>query len=67
MLLHRYDPSHLLLLAATTAVLVLAVAGAELGVSVPWSLVIVALAPAITVIGYETVGHRHLTEALLTN
>ena len=27
-------------------------------------LVVLACAPVVTVIGYETVGHRHLTHAL---
>jgi low temperature requirement protein LtrA len=60
---HR-DPFHLLLLAGTAAVLVLAVVCAELGLSVSWCLVVVMLAPAVTVVGYETIGHRHLADAL---
>jgi len=45
-------------------VLVLVVACAQLGVSVSWCLVVLMLAPVVTVLGYETVGHRHLAEAL---
>jgi hypothetical protein len=29
-----------------------------------WCLVVLAFAPAVTVVGYETVGHRH-QEAML--
>jgi hypothetical protein len=32
--------------------------------SMSWCLVVLMLAPAVTVLGYETVGHRHLAEAL---
>jgi low temperature requirement protein LtrA len=62
--LRQRDPFHLLLLAGTAGVLVLAVVCAELGLSMSWCLVVLMLAPAVTVVGYETVGHRHLAEAL---
>jgi hypothetical protein len=58
------DPFHLSLLVGTTAVLLLAVVLAQLGISMAWCLVVLALAPVVTVVGYETVGHRHL-EALI--
>jgi hypothetical protein len=32
-----------------------------------WCLVVLMLAPIVTVVGYETVGHRHLAAALLAN
>ncbi|SDK75003.1 low temperature requirement protein A [Nonomuraea jiangxiensis] len=60
---HR-DPFHLLLLAGTAGVVVVAVVCAELGLSMSWCLVVLMLAPAVTVVGYETVGHRHVAEAL---
>jgi low temperature requirement protein LtrA len=63
--LRERDPFHLLLLAGTAGVLVLAVVCAGLGVSMSWCLVVLMLAPAVTVVGYETVGHRHLAGALL--
>jgi len=63
--LRQRDPFHLLLVAGTASVLGLAVVCAELGVRMSWCLVVLMLAPAVTVVGYETVGHRHLTEALL--
>lgn len=59
------DPFHLSLLVGTAGVLVLAVVLAEAGVSMAWCLVVLALAPVVTVVGYEMLGHRH-QEALLT-
>jgi low temperature requirement protein LtrA len=58
------DPFHLCLLAATGAVLLLSVLLAAAGASIAICLVVVACAPVVTVIGYETVGHRHLADAL---
>jgi low temperature requirement protein LtrA len=58
------DPFHLALVAASAAVLVLAVGLALAGVSVAICLVVVMLTPVVTVIGYETLGHRHVDEAL---
>jgi hypothetical protein len=43
---------------------VLSVGLAALGVGVAICLVVLVLAPLVTVVGYETVGHRHLAEAL---
>ena len=58
------DPFHAGLLAGTAAVLVLAVVLAAAGVDMAWCLVVLAVAPAVTVVGYETVGHRHQEEML---
>ena len=58
------DPFHLSLLAGTTAVLVLSVALATLGVGVAACLLVLMFAPVVTVVGYETVGHRHVADAL---
>jgi hypothetical protein len=58
------DPFHLALLAATAAVLVLSVALAALGAGVATCLLVLMFAPVVTVVGYETVGHRHIEEAL---
>ncbi len=63
-LMREYDPFHLALLAATGAVLVLSVLLASWGVSMAVCLVVVAGAPILTVVGYETIGHRHLADAL---
>jgi low temperature requirement protein LtrA len=58
------DPFHLSLLAASTAVLVLSVGLAALGVSIAVCLLVVMFTPIVTVLGYETLGHRHVQEAL---
>jgi len=63
-LMRDRDPFHLGLIAATTAILILSVALAAAGVTVPLCLVILALAPTVTVVGYETLGHRHVADAL---
>jgi len=65
--LRQRDPFHLLLIVGTAGVLGLAVVCAQIGVSMSWCLVVLMLAPAVTVVGYETVGHRHLATALLAN
>jgi len=57
-------PFHLTLLAGTAAVLVAAVVLDDYKLSLAWSLVVVALAPVVTIVGYETVGHRHLQDHL---
>jgi low temperature requirement protein LtrA len=58
------DPFHLWLLAGTGAVLLTAVVLATAGLSMPLCLIVLMLAPVVTVVGYETIGHRHLTAAL---
>jgi hypothetical protein len=37
---------------------------AATGLGIAACLVVLALAPAVTVVGYETIGHRHMTEAM---
>lgn len=64
LLLGRGDVFHLWLLLGTLVVLGSAVWLAAAGVSMPVCLVVVALAPVVTVVGYETVGHRHTGEVL---
>jgi low temperature requirement protein LtrA len=56
------DQFHLILLAGTAAMLMAAVVLAERGLSLPWSSAVVALAPVVTIGGYETIGYRHLHE-----
>ena len=63
-LVQRFDPFHIWLLLATAAVVALAVAAAIVGVDMAVCLVILTLAPAVTVVGYEIHGHRHQAEAL---
>jgi low temperature requirement protein LtrA len=63
-LVRRFDPLHVWLLSGTSVVLVLAVVAAAAGVSMPACLCLVALAPVVTVVGYEWRGHRHQAAAL---
>jgi low temperature requirement protein LtrA len=58
------DPFHLVLLVTTGAVLLLSALLAAWGVSMAVCLVVLACAPIVAVIGYETVGHRHLADAI---
>ena len=53
------DRSHIWMVLGTAIVIVAAVVLAYAGVSLAWSLVVLALAPWVTVAGYELVGHRH--------
>jgi low temperature requirement protein LtrA len=63
-LLHEHDPFHLLLLAGTGAFLVAGVVLAAAGVTMSVCLIVLALAPVVTIVGYETLGHRHMADAL---
>jgi len=47
-----------------TALIVLSVALAATGVSMAVCLIVLMLAPIVTVVGYETVGHRHMAQAM---
>jgi len=62
--LARFDRLHIWLLLGTAAVVSVAIGGAMAGVGMATCLVIVMLAPAFTVIGYEMMGHRLEAEAL---
>jgi ACR3 family arsenite efflux pump ArsB len=53
------DSFHLLLLAVTAVFVVVPVLMAAVGVSMAVCLVVLMLAPAVSVVGFETVGHRH--------
>jgi len=58
-LVRRFDPFHIWLLLGTAAMLALAIAAAANGVGMATCLLILTLAPLVTVIGYEALGHRH--------
>jgi len=64
---HRVERFHVLLLALTAGVLGLAVVLAANGISMANCLLVVTLAPVVSVIGYELVGHRHAAAAIATN
>jgi low temperature requirement protein LtrA len=61
---HHADPFHLTLLAGSAVVLGLSVGLAAAGVNVAICLLVLMFTPIVTVLGYETVGHRHVREAL---
>lgn len=63
-LAHAWDAFHALLVALTAVVLVASVALAAGGLSMAVCLVIVMLAPMVTVVGFELLGHRHAAEAV---
>jgi low temperature requirement protein LtrA len=65
-LVRRFDPFHLMLLAATAGVVAGAVVAARFGVSMAACLVILMFAPTVTVVGYEMRGYRHQAAALLS-
>ena len=66
-LVRSFDTLHIWLLSGTAAIVVLAMVAALSGVSMATCLVILMLAPAVTVIGYEVQGHRHQADALAGN
>jgi low temperature requirement protein LtrA len=58
------DPFHLWLVLGSVVTLAAGIALVAAGGSLVWALMIVALTPWVTVVGYETVGHRHNEEIL---
>jgi hypothetical protein len=64
LLVHAFDAFHVLLVALTAVVLVMSVALAAAGLSMAVCLLIVMLAPMVTVVGFELLGHRHAVEAV---
>ncbi|MFF1379049.1 low temperature requirement protein A [Streptomyces sp. NPDC058308] len=64
LLMSAADRFHLLLISLTLAVLLAAVLLAAAGVAIAVCLLIVMVAPFVTVIGYETIGHRHQRQML---
>jgi low temperature requirement protein LtrA len=64
LLFRTADRFHLWLMAGTALLLLAAVLLAAAGAGVPVSLLVVALAPVVTIVGFETVGHRHMVEAM---
>jgi low temperature requirement protein LtrA len=63
-LIHTLDAFNLLLLTVTAAVLVAGVVLVDRGMSMANALLIVMLAPAVTVIGYEVRGYRHADDSM---
>jgi low temperature requirement protein LtrA len=64
LVMREADPFHVWLLVGTAAVLVTSVVLAAAGVGMAVCVAVLMLAPAVTVVGFELVGHRHLAAAL---
>jgi low temperature requirement protein LtrA len=67
LLMRTVDAFHMLLFALTGVVLAAAVEMAAAGISMANCLLVVTLAPMVTVVGYELLGHRHAAEAIARN
>jgi len=63
-LVRRFDPFHVWLLIATAAVVAVTVIAALSGINMAGCLVILMLAPFVSVVGYEVLGYRHQAKAL---
>lgn len=63
-LVQEGDRFHVLLIAGTLVIMATSLVAALAGVNLTYTLIILMLAPIVTVIGYETLGHRHQAEAL---
>lgn len=61
--MQRFDAFHGWLLAATAAVVGSAIVAVSLGVDMSIGLVLLMLAPAVTVVGYEARGYRRQADA----
>ena len=64
LMVRTWDRFHVLLVALTAVVLVAAVGAAAAGVPMAVCLLIATLAPVVSVVGFELVGHRHAAEAI---
>jgi len=63
-LIHEGDPFHIVLFIGTVVMLVLGVVLVSAGWPMGVGLVLVTLSPAVVVVGYELLGHRHQAAAL---
>lgn len=63
-LTRTFDRFHLLIAAATVVVLAIGVVMGLAGAPMIWCVAVIALAPWVMVVGYETVGHRHQEQLL---
>ena len=59
-LTRSFDTLHMFLVLGTVVVLAASVATAAAGFHVSWSLLLVMLAPVVTIVGYEVRGHQHV-------
>jgi low temperature requirement protein LtrA len=67
LMVRTWDSFHVLLVALTAAVLAAAVLLAAAGVPVSVCLLVATLAPVVSVVGFEVVGHQHAAAAVSAN
>jgi len=63
-LTRSFDTLHMFLVIGTVVVLAGSVATAAAGFHMSWSLLLVMLAPVVTIVGYEVRGHEHVARLL---
>jgi len=63
-LIHEGDPFHIVLFIGTVVMLVLGVVLVSAGWPMGVGLVLITLSPAVVIVGYELLGHRHQAAAL---
>jgi low temperature requirement protein LtrA len=63
-LTREIDPFHIWLVAGTALVIAVAITMAGAGAPLAACLLVLTVAPAVTVVGYELVGHRHRADLL---
>ena len=64
LMVRAWDVLHLVLVVLTVGTLAAAVVAASAGVPMTGCLLIVTLAPLVSVVGFEVIGHRHMSAAL---
>lgn len=64
LLTRRFHSFHVTLLLVTALTLVVPVLMARAGVDLSWCLLVLGLAPWVSVVGYEAIGYRHNAEVL---
>ncbi len=66
-LVQEFDGFHVWLFIGAVVTLALSVVAVQAGLSIGGSLLIVAASPLVIVVGFETVGYRHLAAVLERN
>jgi hypothetical protein len=64
LMVKTWDGFHVVLAALSAAVLIAAVVSAGADVPMTACLLIVTLAPVVSVVGFEVLGHRHAAQAV---
>jgi low temperature requirement protein LtrA len=64
LLMHEFDPFHLILFIGAILALAASVIAVAAGASIGVGIVVAVCSPLVGIVGYETVGHRHQAAAL---